>query len=576
MLEKWLKGGEWSMLLDLVSPRFFDVLPARELEREVRALGGNYVNRSRFHAARGRLDALLAQSGLPVRLESERAFDPRCPALERGQAVLRLYFLQLMSGPDALLDLRYERFSAEGHGLRWDPGPLYVCWDPAFLESVRRLYAAFYEDRPEAFRAALGELHLLPAEAALRRSFGGSEAQHAVVFRGAEFRQAFHEAFLQCQRSGCVLHRNFASLGLYLACLYQHLEKIGGAHDVRAAFFAARAGDPATGGTAISGGRNAAGGAATGGDPAAGGSASGGVDTNGGAMSGGAVTTGATAAGGAFGTGGRSTGGTATGVTAATGGTATGGVAAAGGTPSPPFSICTGKKAPVVSIYVVGDSTASIYQSDAYPLTGWGQVLGDYFSADCAVVKDKALPGRSAKSFCDEGNWTPIANSLAEGDFVIIQFGHNDGKTQDASRYTDPQTTFKQYLTTYVKDTRAKKALPILATPIHRNRWNAATLADTHGAYPPAMRELAVSLDVPLVDMTVLTKAYFERIGPEATTKLFMNLAAGESPNYPNGNEDNTHLQEQGARDVARLFTSDAYRQGLPVAAHLKAIPVAP
>ncbi|MBN1609184.1 MAG: hypothetical protein JW940_21320 [Polyangiaceae bacterium] len=240
MLAEWLKGSEWSILLDLVSPKFFDVLPARELQREIRALGSNYVNRSRLGAVRARVDALLEQSRLPVRLRAERALAEGEPDMERGQAVLRLYFLQLMSGPDALLDLRYQCFHAAARGLQWDPAPLYVCWDTAFLEPMRRLYAAFYEDRQEAFGAALGELGLSPAEAALRRSFGGSEQQDAVVFRTVEFRQSFHEAFRQCQRSGCVLHRNFASLGLYLACLYQHLEAIGGPHDVRAAFFAVR------------------------------------------------------------------------------------------------------------------------------------------------------------------------------------------------------------------------------------------------------------------------------------------------------------------------------------------------
>lgn len=246
-----------------------------------------------------------------------------------------------------------------------------------------------------------------------------------------------------------------------------------------------------------------------------------------------------------------------------------------GGSSSAAFSICSGTPASrrPVSIYVVGDSTASVYASDLYPRMGWGQVLGDYFASACAVVKDKALSGRSSKSYLDEGNWTPVRDGLASGDFVIIQFGHNDEKSEDAARYTDPQTTFKQYLTKYVNETRAKNAFPVLATPIQRNKWNGGTLSDTHGAYPPAMRELAQELDVPLVDMTELTKAYFEKIGQAETTKLFLVLAAGESPNYPEGSTDNTHLQEKGARVVAQLFTSDAYEQKQPLAANLKAIP---
>jgi lysophospholipase L1-like esterase len=280
--------------------------------------------------------------------------------------------------------------------------------------------------------------------------------------------------------------------------------------------------------------------------------------------------------GGNPGTGGTAAGRPGTGGTP-TGGKATGGVAATGGNAS--FSICSGAPPAgtrVVSIYVIGDSTASIYASNLYPRTGWGQVLGDYFSTSCATVKDKALSGRSSKSFYDEGNWIPIRDALVAGDFVIIQFGHNDEKTDDPARYTDPQTTYKQYLTTYVNDTLAKQGRPILATPINRNNWNGNTLADTHGGYPPAMRELAVSLGVPLVDLTALTKTFFERIGPTETTELFTKLVAGESPNYPNGNTDNTHLKETGARDVAQLFTSDAYRQKLPVAADLNAVPVAP
>ena len=357
----------------------------------------------------------------------------------------------------------------------------------------------------------------------------------------------------------------------------------------------ANTGGAATGGVAASGGNSSA---ATGGSRATGGApatSSGGIASTGGAnATGGTTATGSVATGGAKASGGgtSATGGakpsggtTATGGTvsasggAATGGAKpTGGTAATGGATSTPFSICTGKPASgrVVSIYVIGDSTASIYTSDLYPRTGWGQVLGDYFSATCAVVKDKALSGRSSKSFYDEGAWTPIRDGLVAGDFVIIQFGHNDEKSDDPTRYTVPQTTYKQYLTTYITDTQAKKAFPILATSINRNQWSGATLSDTHGAYPPAVRELAAALSVPLVDLTALTKTYFERIGQTETTKLFMDLAAGQFPNYPSGNTDNTHLQETGARIIARLFNSDAYRQKLPVASNLSAIPVAP
>ena len=202
--------------------------------------------------------------------------------------------------------------------------------------------------------------------------------------------------------------------------------------------------------------------------------------------------------------------------------------------------------------------------------------MGELFGKACAVVSDKALSGRSSKSFYDEGAWTPVRTALGAGDYVLIQFGHNDEKSDEPTLYTDPQTTYKQYLTKYISDARAKQAVPVLLTSINRNSWSGTKLNDTHGAYPPAVRELAAALDVDLIDMTALTKQYFERLGPSETNKLFMNLAVGQFPNYPNGNSDNTHLQEIGARKIGQLAMFDAYGQRLTLASLLQAIPSAP
>jgi lysophospholipase L1-like esterase len=228
------------------------------------------------------------------------------------------------------------------------------------------------------------------------------------------------------------------------------------------------------------------------------------------------------------------------------------------------------------TVYVIGDSTASIYASDLYPRMGWAQPLPDFFAPACATIADKAISGRSSKSFYDEGAWTPIKNALRKGDYVLIQFGHNDEKTDDAARGTDPYTTFQQYLSIYLDDTTAKGATPILLTPINRNNWSGDTLQDTHGDYPPAMRDLAQKKQVSLVDMTALTRTYFERIGQPATAKLFLILAAGESPNYPDGVTDNTHLQERGARLIAEMVLADLYRQGLAPGILAQTVPVPP
>ncbi len=322
------------------------------------------------------------------------------------------------------------------------------------------------------------------------------------------------------------------------------------------------------GGLPSSGGAPSAGGSA---NPAAGATAAGGAVSLGGtagaaAASGGAATTSggmATAAGGAS----PGAGGTASASGGAAQGTG-GAVSGAGGA----GAACSSAHA----VYVVGDSTASLYAASLLPRMGWGQPLQQLFTTSCATVKDVALSGRSSKSFYDEGAWTPVVAALAPGDSVLIQFAHNDEKSDDPLRYTIPATTFKDYLTKYVQEARAKQAVPVLLTPIQRNKWSGTTVSESHGDYPKAMRELAAALQVPLIDMTVLTKAYMERIGQIETNKLFLMLAAGESPNYPTGVTDTTHLQERGAKIVGQIAMADAKRQNLAVAAWLTAGVAAP
>ncbi|HZL17945.1 MAG TPA: rhamnogalacturonan acetylesterase, partial [Polyangia bacterium] len=254
-----------------------------------------------------------------------------------------------------------------------------------------------------------------------------------------------------------------------------------------------------------------------------------------------------------------------------------GGTAGSGGTGGAMTCNLSGSAtAKTPTVYVIGDSTASVYASDLYPRMGWAQPLQDYFAPACVTVQDKALSGRSSKSFYDEGDWTPISNALRAGDYVLIQFGHNDEKSDDPTLYTDPFTTYEQYLSHYIDDSQAKGATPILITSINRNDWSNGVLQDTHGNYPVAMRQLAAARAISLVDTTALTKTYFQRIGQAATTLLFMDLAAGQFPNYPTGNTDNTHLQEIGARTIAQMILADLYRQDLAPGTLAKTVPQAP
>ncbi|WP_026565430.1 rhamnogalacturonan acetylesterase [Bacillus sp. UNC41MFS5] len=206
-----------------------------------------------------------------------------------------------------------------------------------------------------------------------------------------------------------------------------------------------------------------------------------------------------------------------------------------------------------ITVYLVGDSTVSNYENSLVPRAGWGQVFDRFFD-DKIVVKNEASSGRSSKSFIDEGRLDSILNQIEKGDYLFIQFGHNDEKVEDPARYTEPYSTYKSYLKQYIDGARAKGATPVLVTPVERRRFTEEGLArDSHGEYPAAMKELGLAENVPVIDLTAKSKALFQELGPEGTKGLFLWLDAGEHVNYPNGVQDNTHFQEAGTEQIARL-----------------------
>jgi len=216
------------------------------------------------------------------------------------------------------------------------------------------------------------------------------------------------------------------------------------------------------------------------------------------------------------------------------------------------FNAATGTK---VKLYVIGDSTASYYDPTRFPRTGWAQIFQAFFNPDSVEVVDKALSGRSSKSFyTDASGWPVVKPLLKEGDYLFIQFGHNDEKEDRPELYTEPYTTFKEYLKKYIDEARAAGAIPVLLTPIHRNGWSGTSIKDSHGDYPPAMRELAAEENVPLIDLTEKTAWFFESYGQDlVTNEFFMNLPDSTYRYYPDGNTDNTHLQIRGAYEVSKL-----------------------
>src|SRR3954467_3139133 len=123
-------------------------------------------------------------------------------------------------------------------------------------------------------------------------------------------------------------------------------------------------------------------------------------------------------------------------------------------------------------VFMIGDSTMANKPLDL-PERGWGMALGKFF-VDPAMVQNHAMNGRSTKSFIDEGRWEKVMGELHAGDFVIIQFAHNDEKKEDPKRYADPATTFRDNLRKFIREARARNATPILATPVCRRKFDAS------------------------------------------------------------------------------------------------------
>jgi pectinesterase len=222
------------------------------------------------------------------------------------------------------------------------------------------------------------------------------------------------------------------------------------------------------------------------------------------------------------------------------------------------------------TIHLVGDSTMSDKLKLDLPERGWGQLFRELVKPT-AKIQNHAVNGRSTKSFIDEGRWQKVVDELKPGDWVIIQFGHNDEKSQDPTRYTKPDGEYRTNLERFIRETRAGGGCPILATSVVRRRWSEnGKLLDTHGEYPIIVRIIAEEQKVPLLDMQKLTAELEESYGVEGSKKLHLWFAPGEHPGLPKGLQDDTHYSEFGAHALAKLAAQEIIRQKLPLAEHLK------
>lgn len=242
--------------------------------------------------------------------------------------------------------------------------------------------------------------------------------------------------------------------------------------------------------------------------------------------------------------------------------------------------LTAGKKQ--TTIFVIGDSTAAEKKNAATnPERGWGMVLQGFFDKD-VIVNNHAVNGRSSLSFINEGRWQTVLEKIKPGDYVLIQFGHNDEKP-DPKRHTVAGGSFDELLARYVKETREKGGIPVLLSPVARRNFynivdstqedealrkttfqdekiNSDTLIDTHGAYRLVARRVAQQEGCLYIDANRLTSDLEQQMGPLGSRKLHMWFAPGEVKSIPKGRHDNTHYNVYGARLVAGLI-ADALGQ---------------
>lgn len=212
---------------------------------------------------------------------------------------------------------------------------------------------------------------------------------------------------------------------------------------------------------------------------------------------------------------------------------------------------CTAAHAAPVRVLIAGDSTAAAYGPERAPQAGWGQALQSYLDPDRFEVRNHAKGGRSTRSFIAEGRLDALAGELRRGDILLIQFGHNDAKIEDPSRYTDPDGEYPRFLSRYVQLARDRGATPVLITPVARLLYDFGSLLDTHGRYTQSMKALADQQQVLLVDLNDSSSRWIRGLGEQGARPYFLFV--------PEQNKaDGTHFSVAGAHAVACLLLRDA------------------
>jgi len=229
-------------------------------------------------------------------------------------------------------------------------------------------------------------------------------------------------------------------------------------------------------------------------------------------------------------------------------------------------------------IYMAGDSTMQTYRGNYAPQQGWGQRMQELVK-DGVHVYNRSIGGRSTRSFKNEKRWESLVREVKKGDFVIIQFGHNDGTKAKPERYADPKTEYKDNLRQFVEDVRKAGGIPLIATSIPFGIYledGSLKPAGFLNPYLESAREVAAETKCDLVDLYAYADRELNAVGEKKGTMLYLVLAPGDYPNFPEGKTDRCHINFRGALFYAKAFALLAKENKLPVADLFKESDVSP
>lgn len=224
---------------------------------------------------------------------------------------------------------------------------------------------------------------------------------------------------------------------------------------------------------------------------------------------------------------------------------------------------------PKAKLHLVGDSTMSYKPELAYPERGWGQLLPEFMLPQLTIV-NHAANGRSTRRFISEGRWQLLVSDLRAGDYVLIQFGHNDQKQDDPVRFAAADGDYQVFLRRFIQEVKARDAIPMLASSICRRNFSAdGQLKRDLANYAEAAAKVAIAEGVTFFDLQQQSCDFIEQQGPAGSQPYFIQIPAGLYAKFPEGKTDNTHLTLQGASRIAQFFVRDLKAQQHPLAAYI-------